>query len=147
MTDLIEREAEDYINKIDAMGGMIEAIENGYVQTEIQKAAYKFEKEMEAGKKIVVGINKFQSEEVEEPELLKIDMKIQEEQVKFLNKIRNERSSQKVDRTLSDLKKAVETDKNLIPFIIDAVKVYASVGEICNTLREVFGEYKEQVII
>jgi len=147
MTDQIEKEAEDYINKIDALGGMIEAIENGYVQTEIQKAAYKFEKEMENGKKIVVGRNKFQSKEDEEPELLKIDMKGQEEQIKFLNKIKNERNSKEVDKTLNDLKKAAGTDQNLIPYIITAVKAYASVGEICNTLREVFGEYKEQVVI
>ena len=147
MTNLIEKEAEDYINKIDAMGGMIGAIENGYVQTEIQNAAYKFEKEMESSKKIVVGINKFQSGEDEEPELLKIEMKVQEEQIKFLSKIKNERSSKEVDSTLSSLKKAAGTDQNLIPLIIDAVKAYASVGEICNTLREVFGEYKEQVVI
>ena len=147
MTDQIEKEAEDYINKIDAMGGMIEAIENGYVQTEIQKASYKFEKEMESGKRIIVGINKFQSEEDEEPELLKINMNVQEEQIKFLNKIKSERNSQKVDKALSDLKKAASTDENLIPYIVEAVKAYASVGEICNTLREVFGEYKEQVVI
>ena len=147
MTDLIEKEAEDYINKIDALGGMIEAIENGYVQTEIQKAAYKFEKEMENGEKTIIGINKFQSEENEEPELLKIDVKVQEEQIKFLNKIKSERNSEEVKKALSDLKIAAGTDQNLIPLIINAVKAYASVGEICNTLREVFGEYKEQVVI
>ncbi len=147
MTNQIEKEAEDYINKIDAMGGMIEAIENGYVQTEIQKASYKFEKEMERGKRIIVGINKFQSEEDEEPELLKINMNVQEEQIKFLNKIKSERNLQKVDTALSDLKEAATADDNLIPLIVDAVKAYASVGEICNTMREVFGEYKEQVVI
>ncbi len=147
MTDLIEKEAEDYINKIDALGGMIEAIENGYVQTEIQKAAYKFEKEMENGEKTIIGINKFQSEENEEPELLKIDVKVQEEQIKFLNKIKSERNSEEVKKALSDLKITAGTDQNLIPLIINAVKAYASAGEICNTLREVFGEYKEQVVI
>jgi methylmalonyl-CoA mutase, N-terminal domain len=147
MTDQIEKEAEDYINKIDAMGGMIEAIETGYVQMEIQKAAYKFEKEMENGNKIVVGINKFQSDEDEELELLKINMNVQEEQIKFLNKIKNERNLQKVNTALSDLKKAAASNDNLIPFIVEAVKAYASVGEICNIMREVFGEYKEQVII
>ena len=147
MTDLIEKEAEEYIGKIDSMGGMIAAIENGYVQSEIQKAAYNFEKEVESGKRIIVGLNKFQSDEDEEPELLKIDIKMQEEQIKFLNKIKKERDQQKVDKTLYDLKKAAGADENLIPFIIDAVKAYASVGEICNTMREVFGEYKETVVV
>ena len=147
MTDQIEKEAEDYIEKIDAFGGMIEAIESGYVQKEIQKAAYDFEKEIEKGKRIIVGLNKFQSDEDEEPELLKIDMKVQEEQVKFLNKIRRERNQQEVDKALKNLENAANGNNNLIPFIIDAVKAYASVGEICNTMRKVFGEYKELIVI
>ena len=147
MTDRIEKEAEDYINKIDSLGGMIKAIESGYVQTEIQKAAYRFEKELEKGKRIIVGQNKFRDEKDEEPELLKIDIKIQEEQIKFLNKVRKERDRQKVDKNLNDLKNAAHTDENLIPFIINAVKAYTSVGEICNAMREVFGEYKETVVI
>ena len=147
MTDQIEKEAEDYIEKIDAFGGMIEAIESGYVQKEIQKAAYDFEKEIEKGKRIIVGLNKFQSDEDEEPELLKIDMKVQEEQIKFLNKIRKERNQQEVDKALKNLENAANGNNNLIPFIIDAVKAYASVGEICNTMRKVFGEYKELIVI
>jgi methylmalonyl-CoA mutase N-terminal domain/subunit len=147
MTDLIEKDAEDYINKIDSIGGMIAAIENGYVQTEIQKAAYKFEKEMENGKRIIVGQNKFRGEKDEEPELLKIDMKIQEEQIKFLSEIRKERDQQQVEKNLNALKKAAGTNENLIPYIISAVKAYASVGEICNAMREIFGEYKETVVI
>ena len=127
---------------------MITAIENGFVQAEIQKASYDFEKEVEQGKRIIVGLNKFQSaDEDEVPELLKINMEVQEEQIKFLNKIRKERDQRNVDKALNDLKKAASTDENLIPYIIDAVKSYASVGEICNTMRTVFGEYKEKVII
>jgi methylmalonyl-CoA mutase N-terminal domain/subunit len=147
MTDQIEKQAEDYINRIDSLGGMIAAIENGYVQLEIQKAAYNFEKEVESGKRIIVGLNKFQIEEDEEPELLKIDMKVQEEQIKFLKKVRKERDQHKVDKALNDLKKVADTDENLIPYIINAVKSYASVGEICNAMRTVFGEYKETVVI
>lgn len=147
MTDEIEKEAEEYINKIDTMGGMISAIEDGYVQTEIQRAAYEFEKQMESGKRTVVGVNKFQVIEDEEPELLKIDMKVQENQIAFLNKIRNQRNNIKVTESLNSLKKAAQGDENLMPYIIDAVKTYASVGEICNTLRKVFGEYKERVVI
>lgn len=148
MTDLIEKEAEDYINKIEAMGGMIEAIENGYVQTEIQKASYDYEKEVESGKRIIVGLNKFHVQEDKEPDLLKIDMKVQDNQVAFLNKIRNERNQQAVDEALENLKSAACDDsKNLMPYILEAVKTYASVGEICNTLRVVFGEYKENIVI
>jgi methylmalonyl-CoA mutase N-terminal domain/subunit len=147
MTDRIENEAEDYINRIDAMGGMIRAIEDGFVQMEIQKASYEFEKQLESGKRTVVGVNKFQVEEDEEPELLKIDMEVQEDQIEFLNKVRKQRDNGKMEESLKKLKKAAEGDSNLIPFIIEAVKTYASVGEICNTLRSVFGEYREHVVM
>ncbi len=147
MTDQIESEAEEYINKIDSMGGMITAIENGYIQKEIQNAAYKYEKEIENGERIIVGVNKFQALEDQKPELLKIDLKVQDEQIKFLQKVKSERDNEKVKSTLNDLKKAADGNENIIPFILNAVKVYASVGEICNTMRSVFGEYKETVVI
>ncbi len=147
MTDKIEQEAEDYINKIDSLGGMVAAIEKGYVQQEIQTAAYEFEKQLEAGERVIVGVNKFKSEDDEKPELLKIDMKIQEEQIKFLNKIRSERDNEKATQKLSSLEKAATGNDNLLPFIIDAVKAYCSVGEISNSMRKVFGEYKETVVI
>ncbi|MFC2094606.1 methylmalonyl-CoA mutase [Bacteroidota bacterium] len=147
MTDRIEKEAKDYIDKIDALGGMIEAIDAGYVQTEIQKSAYKFEKEFETNDRIVVGVNKYQINENEPTDLLKIDMKVQEEQIKFLNKIKAERDNIIIKEKLDTLKSAAEGKDNLIPFIIDAVKSYASIGEISNILREVFGEYKENVVI
>jgi methylmalonyl-CoA mutase, N-terminal domain len=147
MTDRIEKEAEDYINKIDAMGGMTEAIETGFVQSEIQKAAYKFEKEVESNQRIIVGVNKYTVEETEKNDLLKIDMKVQEEQIKFLTKVKSERNNNEVEKELKALSDAARGDDNLMPLIIDAVKVYASVGEICNTLRDIFGEYKDQVKI
>jgi methylmalonyl-CoA mutase N-terminal domain/subunit len=147
MTDQIEKEAEEYINKIDSIGGMVAAIESGYVQTEIQKASYKFEKEVESGDRIIVGRNKFQVEEDEQPELLKIDIKVQEEQIKFLHKVKSERNNTEVELKLNELLKAAKGDSNLMPFIIDAARAYASVGEICNTLRAIYGEYKESVVI
>ena len=147
MTDQIEKEAEEYINKIDSMGGMITAIENGYIQKEIQNAAYKYEKEIENGDRIIVGVNKFQVKEDQKPDLLKIDLKVQDEQIKFLQKVKSERDNGKVNSTLNNLKKAAEGDENIIPFILSAVKAYASVGEICNSMRSVFGEYKETVIV
>jgi methylmalonyl-CoA mutase, N-terminal domain len=147
MTDQIEKEAEEYIKKIDDIGGMASAIEAGFVQGEIQKAAYKFEMELEANERIVVGVNKYKIEEPQHKDLLKIDIKVQEDQLAFLKKIKSDRNNEQVGLSLSKLKKASEGDANLMPFILDAVKSYASIGEICNTMREVFGEYKEHVVI
>lgn len=147
LTDQIEKDAEEYINRIDSMGGVISAIEAGYIQSEIQKSAYKFQQEVERGERIIVGVNKFQSEEKELTELLKIDENIQCNQIAFLNDIRAKRNSNDVKKKLSSLKTAAEGNSNLMPYILDAVKSYASIGEICNTLREVFGEYREQVTI
>ncbi|MFA3782355.1 methylmalonyl-CoA mutase [Melioribacteraceae bacterium 4301-Me] len=147
LTDHIEKEAYDYINKIDSLGGVINAIESGYIQTEIQKSAYKFNRELESGERIVVGVNKFIEEQNHKENLLKIDEEQQKNQIKFLNTIRSQRNNDLVKEKLSQLKNAAEGDTNLIPFILEAVKVYSSVGEICDTLRAVFGEYKEKVII
>ena len=147
MTDLIEKEAMQYIEKIDAMGGMTEAIDSGFVQTEIQKAAYKYEMEIEEKERIIVGVNKYHIKESEQKDLLKIDMQVQKEQIEFLKKVKSERNNEDVKTKLSALKKAAEGNDNLMPFILDSVRVYASIGEICNTMREVFGEYKERVVI
>ncbi len=144
MTDEIEKQAEEYINKIDSLGGMIAAIESGYVQSQIQEAAYRHEKEVEVKERIVVGVNKFQITESAERNLLKIDEKIQNTQVDFLRKIKRERNNDDVKSKLESLKSAANGDGNLMPYILEAVKVYASIGEICNTLREVFGKYTEQ---
>ena len=147
LTDQIEKEAEEYIKKIDEIGGMVSAIEAGYVQTEIQNAAYKFEKELEARNKIVVGVNKFQIKEEDQKELLKINRNVQEEQIKFLKKVKAERNNAEVKSKLKELEKAANGTDNLMPYILSAVKSYASVGEICNTMRRVFGEYKEHLVI
>ncbi|MCL6097247.1 MAG: methylmalonyl-CoA mutase family protein [Bacteroidetes bacterium] len=147
LTNQIEKEAEEYINRVDSMGGMISAIEAGYIQSEIQKSAYRFQQEIERGERIIVGVNKFQEKDEQKNELLKIDGKVQRDQIAFLKKVRAERNNEDVKLKLSALKKAAEGNENLIPFILEAVKTYASIGEISNTLREVFGEYKEQVTI
>jgi methylmalonyl-CoA mutase N-terminal domain/subunit len=146
LTDKIQKEAEEYISRIDAIGGIIQAIESGYVQSEIQNAAYKHEKKVESGERTIVGVNKFKTGEEVYKDLLKIDLKVQEEQIKFLNKVKAERDSGEVQKKLSMLRDAARGNENLMPFILESVKVYASIGEICNTLRDVFGEYKEQSI-
>lgn len=147
LTDQIENEAENYINKIDAMGGVIIAIESGYIQTEIQKSAYRFQQEIERKERIIVGINKFNVDENQPTGLLKIDENTQKEQIEFLNKIKTQRNNSEVEQKLHELKKCAEGETNLMPCILNAVKSYATIGEICNTLREVFGEYKEHVVI
>lgn len=147
LTDQIEKEAEEYIKMIDALGGMIPAIEQGYVQTEIQRSAYKFNQELEANERIVVSLNKFTEKEAPKGKLLRIDEKVQQEQIAFLNKVKNERDNEAVKEKLETLKTAAQGDDNLMPLILDAVRAYASVGEISNVLREVFGEYKEHVVI
>lgn len=147
MTDQIEKAAEVYLAKIDVMGGMINAIEEGYPQKEIQKSAYQFNQELERNERIVVGVNKFFDTDERNYELLKINEKVQSDQIEFLNKVRAERDNEEVKLKLSALKTAAKSDANLMLYILDAVKVYASVGEICNTMREVFGEYKERVVI
>jgi methylmalonyl-CoA mutase N-terminal domain/subunit len=147
LTDQIEKEAEEYISRIDALGGMIPAIEQGYVQTEIQRSAYKFNQELEANERIVVSLNKFTEKEAPKGKLLRIDEKVQQEQIAFLNKVKNERDNDAVKEKLEILKTAAQGDDNLMPLILDAVRAYASVGEISNVLREVFGEYKEHVVI
>ncbi len=143
MTDLIEAEAAEYIQKIDKIGGMIPAIECGYPQSEIQKASYRSTKMIENGERIIVGVNKYRIEEGVPEELLKTDITVQNKQVQFLCKVRAERNQAAVQANLADLKKAAEGTGNLMPFILHAVRSYASVGEICNTLRSVFGEYRE----
>ncbi len=143
MTDRIEVEAMDYIQKIDAAGGMIHAIESGYPQREIQKASYRSTKMMEAGNCIVVGVNKYRVEEQELEGLLKIDRSVQKAQIQSLRTIRAERNQNEVHTQLAELKKAAAGTTNLMPFMLHAVRTYATVGEICSTLRSVFGEYRE----
>jgi methylmalonyl-CoA mutase N-terminal domain/subunit len=147
LTDKIEKEAEDYISRIDDLGGMVAAIENGFVQKEIQDAAYKFEKEIENGNRVIVGLNKFKLDRDTKPDLLKIDLKTQEDQIRFLKKIKAERDNNAVNLALHNLKGSALGNDNLMPKILDAVKTYASVGEICNSMREVFGEYRETIVI
>jgi methylmalonyl-CoA mutase N-terminal domain/subunit len=147
MTDSIEKEAEEYISRIDAMGGMTDAIEKGYVQLEIQKSAYRYQQEIEKGQRIIVGVNKYKTTGEKQANLLKIDRKVQEDQIQFLNKTKAERNENQVTEKLARLKSAAQGSENLMPCILDAVKAYASIGEICDTLRDVFGEYKENIVV
>jgi methylmalonyl-CoA mutase, N-terminal domain len=147
LTDAIEQEARNSIDRIDGMGGMVAAIEQGYVQMEIQQAAYKFAREVEEGRRIVVGVNKYAIHDAEADELLKVDARVQKEQIERLAQIRSSRDNGVVTGRLSALRDAATSDANLMVPILDAVKSYATIGEICNTLRAVFGEYKEHIVV
>jgi len=143
LTDKLEAEAWKYIETIDKMGGMIEAIKYGYPQREIADAAYRYQKQLDREEKITVGVNKYVSGESAEIPLLRIDPNVEREQVRSLNRLRKERDNRVVKKCLSRLESAASGKDNLVPYVLEAVKVYASVGEICDTLRAVFGEYEE----
>jgi len=144
LTDQIEQGAADYIQKIDALGGMIKAIEEGYVQKEIANSAYTYQKEVENKERIIVGVNQFETDEPLVCDLLRVNAEVEKLQKKKIEKIKQERDSSRVDTALKTLKKTAEGTDNLIPPVVDAVKAYATLGEIADILREVFGEYREQ---
>lgn len=126
---------------------MVKAIEKGYVQKEIAAMAYKFQKEVERNEKIIVGLNKFQTEEEPKLTLQKIDPQIEKEAISNLQKIKAKRDNKLVKSLLEKLRKEAEDEKhNLMPTLIETVKAYSTLGEICEVLREVFGEFKPQVI-
>lgn len=147
LTDKLEEQALEYIKKIDEMGGMVQAIENGFIQKEIAAMAYKYQKEVERNEKIIVGVNKFQIEEETKLTLQKIDPQIEREAISNLKKIKAKRDNKLVESLLEKLRKEAQDKKcNLMPTLIDTVKAYATLGEICGVLREVFGEFKPRVI-
>jgi methylmalonyl-CoA mutase N-terminal domain/subunit len=142
LTDEIERQAADYIRQIDEMGGAPEAIERGFVQKEIQEAAYAYQKAVEKGERVVVGVNKFTSQEQFKGNLLRVDPQVREDQCAALAKLRAERDNAAVTTGLAALKKAAQGDENLLPHFLACVRAYATLGEVCDTLRGVYGEYR-----
>ncbi len=144
LTDEIEKKAMEYIEKIESMGGAIKGIEAGYIQGEIAESAYQYQKEIEAKKRIIVGLNQFQIEEEPLKDILRIRPEVEQYQKEKLSKVKKERDNGKVKEGLAALKKAAQGTENIVSPILEAVKVYATLGEISDTLREVFGEYKER---
>ena len=147
MTKDVENAVTDYINQIDKLGGAPKAIEQGFIQREIQNSAYQYQRDVEDKKRIIVGVNQFQSEEEAMKDLLKVDPKIEKQQVKKLEEVKNSRKESEVQEKLKLLKNVADSDQNVMPSILDCVKSYATLGEICDQLREVFGEYKESIKI
>jgi len=145
LTDKIEEEAMKYIDRIDNMGGMIEAIKKGYPQREIANSAYEFQKEVDNKKQIIVGINQFKDEQEElEIPRFKVDPEVEKTQLKKLKQIKENRNHEKVLRYLNELKKATERDENIIPYVVNSVKAYATLGEIISILKEVYGVWREE---
>lgn len=144
LTDKIEKEAYDYIDKIDRMGGAVAAIEQGYMQQEMAAHAYEYQHEVELGKRIVIGVNKFNdSKKLAEQDVLTADLSVGERQIARLEKMKAARDNEAVKAALEKLREAAKGTENLMPYLIDAVKTYATLGEICGVLREEFGEYKQ----
>jgi methylmalonyl-CoA mutase N-terminal domain/subunit len=147
LTDQIEARAQDYIEQIDRMGGAVAAIEKGFIQKEIGDSAYRYQREIEKNERIVVGLNKFQVKEKEKPkDLLKLDPTVGDKQVARLQELKSSRDNAAVEQALAELKAAAQGPDNLMPPILKAVKCLATLGEICNTLRAVWGEYEMTVM-
>jgi len=143
LTDELEAGAKDYIARIDAIGGAVKAIERGYLQSEIQNSAYQYQKAIEEGRQIVVGVNKFQTEDAEPLKPFRIDPELEPRQIERLRKVRASRSASTVSQRLAALDAAARSGENLMPHILESCRAFATVGEISDTLRRVFGEYHE----
>lgn len=143
LTNLVEEKAWEYIEKIDAMGGMLAAIDQGFPQIEIAESAYRYQRQLDAGVKTLVGVNKYTSEQKAPIEILKIDERLEEEQVKRLRELKRTRDNREVTAALDDLKRACLGGENVMPHVIRAVKAYATEQEICDVYREVFGSYRD----
>lgn len=141
-TDKIEREAMEYIKKIDDLGGMLVAVEKGYIQREIHESAYVYQKQIEQKKRMIVGVNSFEMEKKVPIKILKVSGEIEENQIKRLRNLKSKRDSDKVEAALDNLRKVAQGEDNTMPAILHAVKSYSTLGEICGVFREVFGEYQ-----
>ncbi|HEX59303.1 MAG TPA: methylmalonyl-CoA mutase, partial [Methanomicrobia archaeon] len=153
LTSQIEKEAREYFEKIKEMGdgsmldGVIEGIKRGYFQKEIADSAYEYQKRVESKDIIIVGVNEFVTEELEVPEILYIGPDVEERQIARLKKVREERDERRWRESLENLKAAADKGENTLPYILEAVKAYATVGEIMDVFRELYGEYTEPIII
>jgi len=146
LTDKMEEETYKYWDRVEQLGGVLPAIEKGFYQREIAQAAYKYQKEIDEKKRTIVGVNEYQLNEPIDIPILKMDEKGEERQINRLNKLRKDRNKQKYERNLEHLRMAAEGNENLMPFILKCVHSYATLGETCQVLRDVFGEYEEPVV-
>ncbi|ADU51371.1 methylmalonyl-CoA mutase [Thermaerobacter marianensis DSM 12885] len=146
LTDEMERRAREYFRRIDELGGVIPAIEAGFFQKEIADASYRYQQQVESGEVTVVGVNRYVLEEEEQPEILRVPDEVQQRQVQRLRDIRRTRDNRRVRQALRDLRAAARSGENLMPRLLECARAYATLGEMCDTLREVFGEYRDRAI-
>jgi methylmalonyl-CoA mutase N-terminal domain/subunit len=146
LTDQIEEKATKIMQEIDDAGGVVEAINDGFVQRIIEDSAYRYQMDIEKKERIIVGVNDFIVEESKKPEIMRLDPEVERNQISALKKVKAQRDNAKVQETLASLRKAAQGDDNLMPHILEAVKAYASLGEICNVLRDEFGEFVSKSI-
>jgi len=142
LTDEIEKKVTDYLGEIEDRGGILETIKSGWFQNEISRSAYQKQKEIEGGKRVIVGVNKFMTDEKWSFQIHRADPKVAEEMKKRMKKLREERDNTRVRQALDKLRRTAEGQSNLVPFVIEGVKAYATLGEICDVFRKVYGEYK-----
>jgi methylmalonyl-CoA mutase N-terminal domain/subunit len=147
MTDEIEKGAGEYIAKIDQIGGAVKAIEKGYIQQEVQESSYRYQREIEGGSRVLVGVNKFQVKEPPVKGLLKVDPRVREVQVKRIAELKSSRDSKKVQASLAELRRVAQGDANLMAPILACVRTYCTLGEMCDVLRGVFGEYEPIITV
>ncbi len=147
LTSEIENRADEYLKKIDAMGGMLRAIELGYVQREIQEAAYRYQRAIETKEAVVVGVNSLQVEEKTSMAILRVDPAVEQAQIDRLRAVRNKRDAARVEQTLAKLEEGASGTENLLPRILECVEAYVTVGEISNRLRRLWGEYRESATV
>ena len=143
LTDHIEAGAREYIARIDGLGGAVAAIEKGYIQAEIQNSAYQFQKAVEEGRQVIVGVNKFQTDEVMPPKTFRVDPELEKRQIERVRQVRASRPADRTCTALADLENAARGTQNLMPYILECCRAFAMVGEISDRLRAVFGEYRE----
>jgi methylmalonyl-CoA mutase N-terminal domain/subunit len=146
LTDKMEEETYNYFDKVEKLGGVIPAIEKGFFQREIAESAYKYQKEIDTNKRKIVGVNDYITDDETSIPILKMDEKGEHRQINRLKKLRKERNNQKVEKHLHRLKKAAKGSENLMPYILDCIRSYATLGETCGLLREIYGEYEEPAI-
>jgi len=147
LTAQIEDRVKEMLAKIDELGGAVAAINSGFIQRQIQDSAYKYQLDVETKDQIIVGVNQFTVEDESQPELLRVDPAVGIEQQQRLTELKGQRNAQAVEQTLATVRQAAEKGDNLFPPVLDAVRAYASLGEICGVLREVYGEYQAKDLV
>jgi methylmalonyl-CoA mutase N-terminal domain/subunit len=147
LTTEIEKRVQAYLDEIDRMGGSLKAIEKGYIQQEIANSAYEYQKAVDSGEQVIVGVNKYTTKEHHGAELLHVGAELEAKQMDRLNRLRRQRDSQKAKLVLDKVHRVAQSAENIMPVMIEAVEAYATIGEISDALRQAFGEYRERNVV